>query len=399
MMPAYFCPSMANSSGVKVVSSGFASRKPLQSGAGISAIRHDAGTAGPPLAIGARERSAYDPISVVKIAIVGCGLATEELHLPAALASRELEVAALVDTDIERARRLTRKFGINCQVAGTIKESILERVEGVLIVTPNHTHAPIARAILQSRRPVLVEKPLTVTCAEALDLCDLASQVGSFVSVGFVTRHYPVVPLFKKLFEDGFFGRPKSFHFEYGTKGGWAPLSGYTLSRAQSGGGVLVTNGTHFIDRMLYWFGYPRHFRYADDSAGGPEANCRAWIDFDGGLSGTLQFSKTMGLKNRFTMVTDRYAIDLPYSEPNQLTLSVPDNPNIVVTVRGTTSIEAPDAFRLQLEEFGRAIRYGHSVTVPGEAGMLSVQLCEEFYAKRQPLPEPWAWYAEPAKA
>src|SRR5204863_5320081 len=120
----------------------------------------------------------------------------------------------------------------------------------------------------------------------------------------------PVVSLFKRLLEEGFFGKLQRFHFELGTAGGWTPLSGYNLDRHQSGGGVLVVRGTHFLDRMIYWFGMPTAFSYADDNYGGVEANCKAIVEFTGTfgeLSGTLFFSKTIDLKNKLTFETDLY--------------------------------------------------------------------------------------------
>lgn len=324
---------------------------------------------------------------------------TEELHLPAALASRELAVAALVDPNLARARLLCRKYGVQCETAAALDDRIIDAVDGVVIATPNHTHAQLATQALDRGRPVLVEKPLTVTSDEAVALCALARQKHTFISVGFVTRQFPVVPLFKRLLHEGFFGRPQHFHFEYGTRGGWAPVSGYTLSRTQSGGGVLVTNGTHFLDRMLFWFGYPKRFRYRDDSVGGLEANCKIDLEFESGMTGSLFFSKTMALKNRFMMTSDRYTIELPYSEANNLTLKVAGMPGVELSVHGQESSSGADAFRLQLEDFARAVRGEGDVTVSGEAGALSVRLCEELYQRREPLEQPWAWYAESAVA
>jgi predicted dehydrogenase len=77
------------------------------------------------------------------------------------------------------------------------------------------------------------------------------------VAVGYYMRFRNEVILLKRLLDVGYFGHIRRFHFQHGTIGGWSPLSGYNLDRNASGGGVLVVSGTHFIDLMLYWFGYP----------------------------------------------------------------------------------------------------------------------------------------------
>jgi len=328
----------------------------------------------------------------VRDAIVGCGRITEDSHLPAALKADGIELAELVDPDLARAGVLKRMYGCSCELA-TRLDVVIDRVDGVLIATPNHTHVDIARVALERGCPVLIEKPLTPRYAEAEELCALARRKGAFISVGFMTRHYPVVGLMRKLLDEGFFGPVTRFHFEYGTRGGWAPHTGYNLRREQSGGGVLLVSGTHYLDRMLSWFGAPRAFHYADDSHGGVEANCKAKLEFDGGLTGTLFFSKTVELANRFEMETERYRVEVPWSERRRMLLSPRERPGVAMTLEDSPAARDEDCFQLQLEEFARVVRQGGRPTVSGEEGAHSVKLCEDFYAARTPLAEPWARY------
>ena len=328
----------------------------------------------------------------VRLAIVGCGRITEDSHLPAALKSAYVELGALVDGNEERASRLARMYGTRCPIDSDL-ERVLERVDCALIATPNHTHFPLARAALERRRPVLIEKPLTVSFAEAVSLRDLARSRGVFIAVGFHTRHYPVVGLVKRLLLEGRLGQVRSFHFEYGTRGGWAPHTGYNLQREQSGGGVLVVNGTHYIDRMIHWFGMPSSFEYWDDSYGGVEANCEARLEFGGGITGSLRFSKTLDLKNEFRLETDRYHVWVPWSERDRVTAWPHDAPDVEMTFGDARRTAPADCFHAQLDEFARAVRGDGAPTVDGEAGLLSVKLCEDFYAHRRQLPEPWLFW------
>jgi predicted dehydrogenase len=195
----------------------------------------------------------------------------------------------------------------------------------------------------------------------------------------------------RRLLDEGFFGKVTRFHFEYGTRGGWAPHTGYNLHREQSGGGVLVVSGTHYLDRMLFWFGAPRDFRYADDSHGGVEANCKAELQFDDGLAGTLFFSKTVELANRFVMETERYRVEIPWSERRRMMLWPRERPGVAMTLEGSSAASDEDCFQFQIEEFARVIRAGGRPSVSGEEGAHSVKLCEDFYAARTQLAEPWA--------
>lgn len=332
----------------------------------------------------------------VRLAIVGCGLITEDSHLPAILRSSLVKLVALIDNEPKRASALARMFG--CEVAlHTRLEEVVDKIDGVLIATPNFTHATIAKVALANGVPALIEKPLTTSYASSLELCELADRNGTFISVGYFSRHFPVVSLFKRLLDEGFLGALQNFHFELGTAGGWTPVSAYNLDRQQSGGGVLVVRGTHFLDRMIYWFGMPKSFSYADDSYGGVEANCKARVDFDaepGEFSGTLFFSKTIDLKNKLSFETSRYFGEIRDSETEEITLFPKSLANTRLTIRTERDHFFPrttqDCFQAQIEDFARAIRQGTRPLVDGRDGSLSVKLFEDFYAQRTQLPEPW---------
>lgn len=329
-----------------------------------------------------------------KLIIAGCGAISDDFHLPAALRSESLEVVALVDREKSRAEILKKKYGISAKVAGELQE-VLEGAHGVVIATPNHIHASMARMALENGCGVLVEKPLTTQATEAYALCELAQRQGKILQTGFFTRYYPVVDLVKRLLAEDFFGRIESFHFEYGTAGGWAPLSGYNLDRKQAGGGVLVVMGTHFLDRMLYWFGEAEDFAYADDSWGGVEANCRMRFEFSEGFFGTVHLSKTMALQNRFTMRTELYDVELGWGETDKLTLYPRRWPQTRLKMDGGRENPDADYFYDQLEDFAAALRGEKAPRVDGWSGARNVALCEELYARRTQLEEPWAWYRE----
>src|SRR5262249_36100726 len=133
----------------------------------------------------------------------------------------------------------------------------------------------------------LIEKPLASTVEDAEEIYRAADKHGVVVAVGYYTRFRNEGNLLKRLLDNRYFGDIRSFHYEEGTLGRWSPLSGYLLDRKASGGGVLVVVGTHFLDRMIYWFGYPDDCEMLDDAAGGPEAQCMIKIRY---RSGGLRF-------------------------------------------------------------------------------------------------------------
>jgi len=329
---------------------------------------------------------------------VGCGLITATAHLPAALRSSKIDVVALIDSTIDTARTLARSFALNCTISDTLHD-VIDHVDGVLIATPNHSHYPLARVALEKHVPVLIEKPLTTTYADAIELCELARKNTTVISVGYKTRHFPSVRLLKRLLANGWLGRINRFHYECGSRGGWQPVSGYNIDREKSGGGVLVVSGAHFLDRMLYWFGAPAQIRYRDDSYGGVEANCKADLVFDSGagtFAGTFFMSKTVQLRNTFTLDTEKYRCELPETESEHITVVPHTDTGLTMELFSHAADKhqaSRDYFQVQLEEFADTIHGTGRPTVDGWSGARSIKLIEEMYRDRAQLDEPWRIY------
>jgi predicted dehydrogenase len=323
--------------------------------------------------------------SPFRLAIVGCGkIATA--HTSAALASSLTDVAVLIDPAPERAQALAERFNISPRIARDVSE-VVGAVDGAVIATPNFTHAELAERCLLEGIAVLIEKPLAVSPQEGQRICDVAARTGGTVAVGYVSRFRENVRLLGTLIKAGYFGRIRRFTYQGGTKGGWAPLSGYNLDRKASGGGVLVTTGTHFIDRMLDWFGYPDEVSLVDDSEGGPEANATAYFSYrrDGGTTGRARFSKTVAMPAGFIMDTERGTVMLKDGPDSPIVLRPTQSPELEHRIfRAGVSPGGGDEFVQQLEDFVGAARAGRAPFVTAEQGRLSLQLIEQLYRQRK---------------
>jgi predicted dehydrogenase len=339
----------------------------------------------------------------LKIAIVGCGAITQGCHLPAALRSPLVQLIALVDANRQTLEATSRRHALGCRLASTLEE-VADGVEAILVATPNHTHAAITRAALNHGLSVLVEKPLTIKYSDAVEVCELADARLAVVSVGYKSRQYPAVKMLRHLLETRYFGEVLGFHHESGAASGWAPLSGYNASLQTAGGGVLIGTGTHFLDRMLYWFGEPQSFRYADDSFGGVEANCCAEFFYDnesGRFSGTMQLSTVVNLKNRLVVDTSEAILELSENETESVRVFPRNNPGVQIEVfpAGHPGSAKLDYFQVQLEEFALAVRRKTKVTVDHWSAARSVKLVEAMYRDRTQLAEPWLLYRDKASA
>src|SRR5213080_4569047 len=109
----------------------------------------------------------------IRIAILGCGAITRSAHLQTVLLHPDVELVALVDTDLKGAGLLAGSLGAKCQIVADY-HSVLGDVDAIINALPNNMHAVVNQGALSSGVHVLCEKPLATTTADALASCELA---------------------------------------------------------------------------------------------------------------------------------------------------------------------------------------------------------------------------------
>lgn len=179
----------------------------------------------------------------VSIAIVGAGLIGRK-HAVALAQSKGARLAAIVDPDpgadaVAAAHGVARHATLDELPAG---------IEGVVLATPTGMHVSQALACIERGLPVLVEKPVAATSAEASILVEAARASGVPVLIGHHRRHNPRIAAAKAAIEAGALGRIVTAHVsvllckpdDY-FRPDW---------RRQPGAGPILTNLVHEIDTL-----------------------------------------------------------------------------------------------------------------------------------------------------
>lgn len=328
--------------------------------------------------------------SLFKIAVVGVGKISIGSHIPATLSSSLTKLVALVDPDVNRAKKTAEEFGLDVEVKTRLKD-LTSQIDGVIIAAPNHLHAPIAIEAMELGLHVLIEKPLASTVEDAEKILVVQKRTDKIVAVGYCTRFYPNYQLLKELINDNFFGRIDKFAYQAGSAGGWSTYSNYILDRENVGGGVLVVTGTHFVDRMINLFGFPDKVVYQDDSQGGPEANARLYLNFnrsDYEIAGYIHFSKTTKLNAGLVIEAEKGIIILPDNQ-DDLYYFERERPDIRISLtKNKPSNDSP--FMLQLEDFVHSCMKKTEPMVSGNAALQSLILINKAYSVRESFKEQW---------
>ena len=190
-----------------------------------------------------------------KVAIIGCGRIACSAHIPAYAKNPLSEIKVLVDIREERAIAQAQKYGIEHTAADF--RVILDdpEIEAVSICTPNDTHAPIAIACLEAGKHVLCEKPASVNLELVRMMKDAAARYQRILNIGVVNCFNTQVNKIKDLIDGGELGKLYHIYCSFRSHRSIPGLGGPFTTRANSGGGVLIDWGVHFLDLIFYCIG------------------------------------------------------------------------------------------------------------------------------------------------
>lgn len=124
-----------------------------------------------------------------RAAVVGVGHLGRH-HARILGAAADVDLAAVVDIDLERARAVAADVGT---VAAADVNAIDPPVDGVVVSVPTRDHVRVGVPLLEAGVAVLVEKPIASSLPEADRLIEAAAASGATLAVGHTERHNPAV--------------------------------------------------------------------------------------------------------------------------------------------------------------------------------------------------------------
>ena len=190
------------------------------------------------------------------VAVVGAGNIAR-VHAAAARESGgRVRIAAVVDTSEAARGGLAAETG--AEPFATLADclnSASAPVHGVLVCTPPNLRIPIVQQALERGLPLLIEKPLAHTLADARRLSELAARHPNVLAaVAYCHRFTPAIAAMKQLIERGRIGSISRFENTFA-----APqerMKGHWMSDPSvSGGGSLIDTGSHGLDLFLHLIG------------------------------------------------------------------------------------------------------------------------------------------------
>ena len=164
-------------------------------------------------------------IPVLRYGMVGGGEGAfiGEVHRKAAAFDRKsVLVAGAFSRDFENSLRTGKQLGLSRdRIYETFEEMAQkeaqreDRIDYVVIVTPNAIHYPAAKAFLQRGFHVVCDKPLTLTVEESRELKELAENKKLLFGVTYTYSGYPMVIQAREMIKNGLIGDIRMVMAEY----------------------------------------------------------------------------------------------------------------------------------------------------------------------------------------
>jgi predicted dehydrogenase len=187
----------------------------------------------------------------IRVGLIGYGFAGKTFHGPLIRCVPGLEMTAIASS---RRDEVLADFP-SVEVCSAEEVTTHPEVDLVVVATPNESHFPLAAAALRAGKDVVVDKPFTLTTAEARELVVIARDCGRLLSVFHNRRCYSEVLATKEILESGKLGEVSHYEchmdrFRPQVRQRWRENPG-------PGAGLWFDLGPHLIDQALWFFGMP----------------------------------------------------------------------------------------------------------------------------------------------
>ncbi len=197
----------------------------------------------------------YSPENPFKFAVIGCGLMGCR-HTEILQGTPRTTVKCAFDKDPKRASEFKEKYGIPVMES---YEEILKRddVDGILICLPSSLHSEYGIPAAEAGKHIVTEKPIDIDPGGATALIDACRDSGVLLTIISQNRFHEGAFALKRAIEQGIIGRPVmarvSVHWIRDDR--YYQSSDWRGRWSGEGGGVLMNQGIHYIDLLLWLLG------------------------------------------------------------------------------------------------------------------------------------------------
>ena len=247
----------------------------------------------------------------LRVALIGYGTGGSVFHAPLISSVPGMRLAAVVTGNPERQKAVRERYP-DAEVLDDADRlwSAPEGYDLVVVAAPNRQHVPLARTALTSGLPVVLDKPVAASAADARSLAALSAVRGQPVFPFHNRRWDGDFRTVSRLVGSGALGEVLRFESRFER---WRPTVRRTWKESTDpldAGGILYDLGSHLIDQAVTLFGRPERV-YAEIDTRRPRAvapdDVFVALSHPGGVRSHLWTSATAAhLGHRFRVLGSR---------------------------------------------------------------------------------------------
>ncbi|MDT2738952.1 MULTISPECIES: Gfo/Idh/MocA family protein [Enterococcus] len=292
-------------------------------------------------------------------------------------ASKEGDVAAIASRELAKAQKVATKLQIK-KAYGSYEELFSdEEIDIIYIATYNKGHYETAKQALEAGKPVLLEKPFTLSAAEASELFELAAKKGLFLMEAQKAVFLPITLAVKKAIEAGKIGEVKLMR----------SLTSYPnidhvkwFPSLESGGGTLHGSGSYPLHYMHYITG--ENYQAVNGNAIMPKGRSDKQSDlslkFGTAILANIFITTEFGTDNGMTIYGSQGRIEIPNFWKTQVAT--------IFTKEGREDLQIPftSEFAYEVDHVNECLKKGllTSPIMTPELTIETVTLVENQYRK-----------------
>ena len=320
------------------------------------------------------------PVVPVRFGVLGTAKIATEKVIPGMRDSDVAEVVGIASRDGDRAQAAASRLGI-AKSYGSY-EALLDDpdIDAVYIPLPNHLHVFWSIEAAKRGKHVLCEKPIGLSAGEARSLIEARERYGVLIQEAFMVWTHPQWRRAIEICRSGRLGRLQAYVgvFTYFNDD---PRD--ICNVTAWGGGGLMDIGCYLIltSRMLFGEEPVRAAgAIVRDETSGVDVLTSMSLEFPSGHAiGTCGIRTARHQRVQMLGSEGRLEIEMPFNAPRDqpLRLLLDDGGNPFGSGREVIEIPACDQYRIQGDEFARAIRAGASAPYPLEMSLRNMEILE----------------------
>lgn len=193
----------------------------------------------------------------LRTAVIGLGIG--RVHVEGYALSPHADLVALCDADPNRLQEFGLKYNVPAEGLFSDYKTLFAQanLDLVSIVLPNSLHAQVSIDAMEAGVNVIVEKPMSITEAEAQRMIDVAHKTNKRLMVMYNRRYRADALWMYDLIRNGDLGDIYQVDIYWRRETG-IPGWGWAGDKSVAGGGALIDLGVHALDLALWMLDFPK---------------------------------------------------------------------------------------------------------------------------------------------